>query len=1184
LLDRPDRIPGEERDKAAAGKSTRDEPAYPRGKGSEFYEMMRDYFARIEKRVKSEYEICQKARSRGFDPEDKVDIPVAKGISERVEGLVSAAAPEILGSGVAERIVKLEKKYGQLDWRVALTIAEEVAKQKFCKFKTEKDAMEVAVRVGLAYVTLGVISAPLEGFIELKVRNRKDGGKYVAAFYAGPIRAAGGTAAAVSLIIADYVRMRMGYQKYDPTDKEIQRTILEVRDYHERATNLQYFPSEEELEFLVKNLPIQVDGDPTEEIDVSNYKDLDRVETNKIRGGLCLVLAEGLAQKAKKLKKQLDKWGKEMDLDWTFINEFLNIQKRIRAKGESKSKDDAKISPNYTYISDLVAGRPVFSLPLRSGGFRLRYGRSRITGLACAAIHPTTMHILNNYVATGTQLKVERPGKAAAIVPCDQLEGPIVKLKDGSVKLIETIQDAKQCKNEIQQIIYLGDILFSYGDFSENNHRLVPVGYCEEWWIQEFENAIIDLFGSLDYEKTAEMVGTAAENLELLFKNPIDTRISPKLAMMVSSVFGVPLHPRYTYHWKTATVEEINKLVLSISNSKIIRDENNKILKIIIPEEQGVKGVLEKAGIPHLFINKEYIVIEKPEAEIFSWLIGKSPENGPSPLENVSRLFGVRIRDKGGTFIGARMGRPEKAKQRKLTGSPHVLFPVGKEGGKMRSFQSALESGKVSADFPTRVCRKCQKETIYAICEGCGKASERQMKADKPYSFRSIDIKHYFSKATELLNEPIYPDLIKGVKGTSNKDHVPEHLLKGILRAKHSVHVNKDGTTRYDMIELPITHFRPKEINTTIEKLKELGYTKDIRGVELTDPDQILELLPQDNILPNSTDSPDEKCQDVLFRVGNFIDELLVKLYGLAPYYNFQTKDDVIGQFIIGLAPHTSAGIVGRIIGFSNTQGMFTHPLFHAAMRRNCDGDEACVMLLMDGLLNFSRSYLPDRRGSRTMDAPLVLTYILVPSEVDTEVHGLDIVWRYPLELYNAAEEYRYPYEVEVLQVGKCLDTDRQYRGYGFTHNISNLNLGVTCSSYKTLPSMEEKLLGQMDLAEKIRAVDTPVVAELVVEKHFLKDIKGNLRKYSMQSFRCVECNDKYRRPPLLGRCSCGGKIIYTISDGSILKYLEPSKSLLNKYGTSSYLKQNLELLERTVTSVLGQDKEKQEGLGRWFG
>jgi len=38
-----------------------------------------------------------------------------------------------------------------------------------------------------------------------------------------------------------------------------------------------------------------------------------------------------------------------------------------------------------------------------------------------------------------------------------------------------------------------------------------------------------------------------------------------------------------------------------------------------------------------------------------------------------------------------------------------------------------------------------------------------------------------------------------------------------------------------------------------------------------------------------------------------------------------------------------------------------------------CDGDEDCVMLLMDGLLNFSKEYLPDQRGgSVSEDSRLV--------------------------------------------------------------------------------------------------------------------------------------------------------------------------------------------------------------------
>ena len=36
---------------------------------------------------------------------------------------------------------------------------------------------------------------------------------------------------------------------------------------------------------------------------------------------------------------------------------------------------------------------------------------------------------------------------------------------------------------------------------------------------------------------------------------------------------------------------------------------------------------------------------------------------------------------------------------------------------------------------------------------------------------------------------------------------------------------------------------------------------------------------------------------------------------------------------------------------------------------------------------------------------------------------------------------------------------------------------------------MKDKLMGQMDLAEKIVAVDSSMVASLVITKHFLKDI-----------------------------------------------------------------------------------------------
>src|SRR3989338_2816069 len=399
-------------------------------KESESKEMQK-YFESIEVQLNAAYKVANEARKKGYDPEEKVDIPLAHDMAERVEGLISAVTPKLLGSGMIKRIRELEKEHGALAWEVALKIAEEVAQEKFCKFSDRKEAMETGIRVGFAYHTLGIVSAPLEGFVELKIKKRRDGKEYLALSYAGPVRGAWGTGASVSVVIADYVRKKMGYDVYDPDENEINRTITELYDYHEFVTNLQYKPSKEEIALLVKNLPVEVDGDPTEKIEVSNYKDLDRLSTNKIRSGVCLVVSM-LTLKAPKLWKKLQKFQKEFGIDWSFLEKFLELQKKKKA-GTEENEKKLKITPNYTYIADLVAGRPVLSHPSTAGGFRLRYGRSRTSGFSAAAIHPATMHILNKYVAVGTQLKIERPGKATAVTNCDTIDGPIVELNNGNI-------------------------------------------------------------------------------------------------------------------------------------------------------------------------------------------------------------------------------------------------------------------------------------------------------------------------------------------------------------------------------------------------------------------------------------------------------------------------------------------------------------------------------------------------------------------------------------------------------------------------------------------------------------------------------------------------------------------------------------------------------------------------------
>ena len=457
------------------------------------------YFAEIDEYVKKAHDIAKEARSKGFDPTDSVEMHIAKDISERVEGLISVAAPQILGKGLAERIQELEEEYGKLDWRIGLQIAYEIAREDFCTFEDKTEAMSVGVKAGLTYLTLGVVSAPLEGFIGFEVKKRRDGKEYLAMAFAGPIRAAGGTAGAVVVLIGDYVRKKMGYSEYDPDEKEVKRFHTELMDYNDRCVRLQYMPSEEETEFLINRIPVEITGDPSEKFEVSNYKDLPRIPTNIIRGGMCLVVGECLIQKAPKVNKRIEEWGKEFDMEqWLFLKDFLSLQKKIKAKAAGDTNDSGKgkeeggkgqekpkILPNYKFIQDLVAGRPVFTFPMEKGGFRLRYGRCRTSGFASCSMSSQTMEILDDFLAVGTQMRVERPGKSTVLTACDTIEPPVVKLKDGRVLRLETNEMAKKYTGEIAEILHLGDLLVSYGEFSENNHILVPNGYCEEEWALE---------------------------------------------------------------------------------------------------------------------------------------------------------------------------------------------------------------------------------------------------------------------------------------------------------------------------------------------------------------------------------------------------------------------------------------------------------------------------------------------------------------------------------------------------------------------------------------------------------------------------------------------------------------------------------------------------------------------------
>ncbi|MDR2967024.1 MAG: DNA polymerase II large subunit [Methanobacteriaceae archaeon] len=1124
-----------------------------------------DYFERLEEETKHLYDIANEARSKGFDAKTETEIPLAKDLAERVEGLVGP-------KGIAKRIKELEDNMSREE--VAFKIATEIASgniDEIGEIKSEKKEIgeketlgreglaDQALRTALAILTEGVVAAPLEGIAKVNIKKNFDNTEYLAVYFAGPIRSAGGTAAALAVLIGDCIKVATGLSNYKPVDDEIERYVEEAELYESEVTNLQYSPKPDEVRFAARNIPIEVTGEQTDAVEVS-HRDLKRVETNNIRGGALLAMVEGIIQKSQKVLK----YAHNLKLEgWEWLKEFSKdnspkIKSDDNKTEEKQKKIDSSLKEDAKYIQDIIGGRPVLGYPSEKGGFRLRYGRSRNTGLAAMGVNPATMELLE-FLAVGTQLKIERPGKGTCVVPVDSIEGPIIKLKNGDVCKISSVKEARKLKGKVAEILFLGDILVGFGEFLRNNQRLLPSAWCEEWWIELIKNSDKYNDGDLDLNLLGDLT------------NKENSYISAKDAFEISKKYDVPLHPNYTYCYNDVAIGDLNALIKWINKYKDSFNENENF-KLDLSYE---KRILEILGVPHrlkdfkviLSYDDAYALINTLNKELNTEPVVNDSDKSNDTLNRLNNVSNIKIMDKSPIYIGTRVGRPEKSKERLMRPAPHVLFPIGNAGGSRRLIADASKKGNINIEISRRQCTNCQISSFQSLCPHCGASTVISNPGRK-----NINLAGLLRKASDNIGVRRIEE-VKGVIGMISESKLPEPLEKGILRAKNDVFVFKDATIRHDSTDLPLTHFTPYEIGVSIDKLKSMGYEKDSEGVKIENNNQIIELKVQDVIVSKN-------CGEYLVNVANFMDDLLDKFYSMDKFYNIGKKEDLVGHLIVGLAPHTSAGVLGRIVGFTNALACYAHPYFHSAKRRNCDSDEDSIMLLLDALINFSKSYLPSTRGG-SMDAPLVLSSRIDPEEIDDESHNIDVLENFSLEFFNKTQKSLKPSETLDLidNVSMHLGTSEQYEHLMFSHNTTNIHAGPNICLYKTLPSMKEKVESQISLAEKIRAVDQRGVVEGVLSSHFLPDIMGNSRAFSKQKVRCTKCNSKYRRIPLTGKCKCGGNLILSVSKGSVTKYLDISKDLANRYPISPYLTQRLEIQEFGIDSLFESDKSKQSSL-----
>ena len=1123
----------------------------------------KQYAAFLEKNLESIYAVAREARKKGLDPALVPEPEIAKDLAALVEGLVGP-------SGVAESIRDLAEKMSREE--LTFKITEQIINGNFGVMDT-REAAEQAMRTALAILTEGITAAPIQGIAKVEIKTNPDRTKYLAIYYAGPIRSAGGTEQALTIIVGDHIRRLLKLDRYKPTEDEVARFIEEVRLFERSIARFQYHISDEELRRGIQNIPVEVTGTESDPVEVSSFRNLPRIETNNVRGGALRVVNDGIVGRASKVLTTIEKL---QISGWEWLGSLKEFSKKKKAG----------------FMEDVIAGRPIFSFPSRTGGFRLRYGRSRNTGLAAVGIHPATMLVVQNFLAAGTQLRLEGPGKGGIVVPVDSIEPPVVRLKNGSVVRVD-LKNFKRLEKMVDKILFLGDILIGFGDFLYTNKPLRPSGYTEEWWHEELVAAVEQKFGG-DLKAAAETADVSVSVLEELLADPFKNKPNPKEAVTISSVLGVPLHPFFTFFWENISLDEFGALRRWLLDSET-KKENAVVQEIVGLKDKTIKTILEKLRIPHDVITNKLKIVDN-EAYILAFCLGlhipdRKVDSSGNVFEAIQHFTGIRVREKAPSYVGARMGRPEKAKQREMKPLVHVLFPVGLAGGSRRNLSEASNRAVIEVDLARRRCLGCNEITFRVKCPRCGSETVlekfcpqcgRSLSEDacpvckvstRSYVKQQVNIRALLASACRNLRLPMLK-LVKGVKGMTNETKTPEILEKGLLRARHGLSIFKDGTIRFDVTNAPLTHFTPVEVGVSVKQLSKNGYLHDHEGNPLTEPSQICELKLQDIIIP-------QNCAEYFVRVANFLDELLEKVYKLPPYYNIKKASDLIGRLVVGLAPHTSVGIVGRIIGFTPLKVCYAHPIWHSAKRRDCDGDEDALMLALDTLLNFSKVYLPSQIGG-IMDAPILIIPIVNPMEVQRQAHEVDVAGKYPASFYEKTWQKAEPRKLTELIdiVDHRLNTAAQFEGFKYTVPVSNVNMGNPESIYKKLGKMTDKLHSQLILAEKIEAVDADIVAKKVLTTHFVRDIAGNLRAFTTQKFRCKACNKKFRRLPLLGKCpACGGELTLTVYRGGIEKYLPEALKLVKKYGLSEYYAQRLSMVEEEIITLFEGKKPRQISL-----
>ncbi len=331
----------------------------------------------------------------------------------------------------------------------------------------------------------------------------------------------------------------------------------------------------------------------------------------------------------------------------------------------------------------------------------------------------------------------------------------------------------------------------------------------------------------------------------------------------------------------------------------------------------------------------------------------------------------------------------------------------------------------------------------------------------------SLPIAPLWSEALSRLNVSKAP-AAKGVKGLMSPGKVPEPIEKGILRA-----VAPD-------LRLPGRHgaVRPHQPSRSpiFGRRRSVPTFRPFDGSGTRTTDRRRAHRPR---AARRAPSPGPRGRAVLRDLSHATRPVRRRrarpaLLAGAPFYRAERPvGPRRGPGGSARAAHLGRGRRTDSSGSRTAEACFAHPVFHAAKRRNCDGDEDSVTLLLDALLNFSRAYLPDTRGRADGQAPGAHD----PARGDRGRQG------------GPQRRRREPLPARPLPRrgrGQAPEGDRpgstswasgsgpprSLSGYGFTHDTRRIAGGPVRSAYRDGRSMADLVERSVLLTTQIRAVD----------------------------------------------------------------------------------------------------------------